>query len=78
MAIFRTCDRCGAPIPYTNQVPRRLCHRTTVKGSILFDSFDSHRFECNGEVDLCKECDNSFIDWFNAGSGERKLKKLKD
>lgn len=72
MAIIRKCDRCGKEISLEGCVPRILGYRRVIESRIIFGLCDSHEIEI--DVDLCKECDNSFIDWFNAGHGSKKLK----
>lgn len=72
MAMIRKCDRCGKEISWEERVPRILNYRRVIESRIIFSVCDSHRIE--RDVDLCKECDESFTDWFNAGAGSRKLK----
>ncbi len=73
MAMIRKCDRCGKEISWEGRVPRILGYRRVIESRIIFGLCDSHGIEI--DVDLCKECDESFIDWFDAGTGSRKLKK---
>lgn len=73
MSTQTKCDRCGKTIPKSGEVKRRFIHKTYFAGKIIFDFYDFDEYE--RDIDLCAECNNSFIDWFNAGNAERKLKR---
>lgn len=72
MAMIRKCDRCGKEISLEGRAPMILNYRRVIESRIMFYFRDSYRIE--KAVDLCKECDDSFIDWFDAGAESRKLK----
>lgn len=76
MAIVHKCDRCGKVIPREPGISRSFTHRTVIRGNIFFDLFTGVDLdEHERDIELCKECNESFIDWFNAGGGVRKMKK---
>lgn len=76
MAIIHKCDRCGKVISRDHGIARSFTHRTVVRGNIFFDLFTgTYLDEYERDVELCRECDESFVDWFNAGEGVRKMKK---
>ena len=75
MSMIKKCDRCGKEITLESRVPRILNHHRVIESRIIFGLYDSHRYDGERDLDLCRECDESFIDWFNAGTGSRKLKK---
>ena len=72
MSLVYKCDRCGEIIPDEDSVGRRIFHRNFVRGNIVFDfivrgkSFDDFK----RQITLCKECDDSFIHWFQSGKEE--------
>lgn len=76
MALIHKCDRCGETIPRYQGIARSFTHRTVIRGNIFFDLFVGRELdEYDRDIELCKECNESFVDWFNAGGGVRKMKK---
>ena len=79
MAIIHKCDRCGKVIPRDHGIARSFTHRAVIRGNIFFDLFVGKDLdEYERDIELCKECNESFADWFNAGGGVRKMKKGND
>lgn len=76
MSTIIKCDRCGKELSSNDRIPRTFKNVRLIESRFMFSIFDSHRYE--RDIDLCNECDNSFIDWFNSGNGSRKLKKYGD
>lgn len=76
---IRYCDRCGREIP-SDVRPRRLFRsRTFVKANLAYilsgdeDYLEISDSEDDSSLDLCKECSESFVKWFNDGKrGEMK------
>ncbi len=76
MAIIHKCDRCGKVIPREPEISRSFPHRTVIRGNIFCDLFvEKDLDEYERDIELCKECNESFADWFNAGGGVWKIKK---
>ncbi len=76
MAIIHKCDRCGMVIPRDKGIARSFTHRTVIRGNIFFDLFVGKDLdEYERDIELCSECNEGFVDWFNAGGGVRKMKK---
>lgn len=69
MGLAYKCDRCGVIIPDAEFVARRLIHRNVVRGDTIFDVFNTRATinQFNKEITLCKECEHSFIHWFQSG-----------
>ena len=72
MSLVYKCDRCGNIIPDSESVARKFVHRNVVRGNIIFDGFCGNKASAtinqfNREITLCKECDDSFIHWFQSG-----------
>jgi hypothetical protein len=75
MSLVYKCDRCGEIIPDEDSVGRKIFHRNFVRGNIVFDGFyGNHKkttiSQFNREITLCKDCDDSFIHWFQSGKEE--------
>ena len=73
MANKKVCDRCGKEIT-------PMSWYATFKGRLMFpsNSLKKDIGLCAEDVELCAECDDSFIDWFNSGKGDRKIKKREE
>ena len=72
MSLVYKCDRCGEIIPDSEFVARKFVHRNVVRGNIIFDGFKNRKIidQFNREITLCKECDDSFVHWFQSGKKE--------
>ena len=69
MALEYTCDRCGKKLLNWNDVKRRFRHDTYYKARLIPDLLidEIERGTLHRDIDLCQECNDSFIDWFNSG-----------
>lgn len=69
MSLAYKCDRCGEIIPDLESVARKIIHRNVVRGDTIFEGFNARTTinQFNIEFTLCKECDDSFIHWFQSG-----------
>ena len=72
MSLVYKCDRCGEIIPDSESVARKFFHRNFVRGNIVFDILNTRGIfdDYKREITLCKECDDSFIHWFQSGKEE--------
>lgn len=56
------CDRCGKEI---KDAKIGLLHHQTHYGKVLFDSIRVPKDEWIDWHELCVECENSFMAWYN-------------
>lgn len=76
MANKKVCDRCGKEIAPMKWFERKIFHKTTYMGRLMFSG--EGPFSLEKSIELCAECNDSFIDWFNSGKGDRKIKKREE
>lgn len=67
MAQVNTCDRCGKIIR-DGAFKRNFLHRYSLAGKLI--PFKKPFSVQEKDIDLCGECNDSFIDWLNSGKEE--------
>lgn len=56
------CDRCGKEI---KDVKRGMIHHKVHYGSVLFDSISIQNDVFATHHEICIDCENSFVRWYN-------------